>query len=365
MSPSRVGPKLLWIIHTLMLGKIMSDKNIKNDKLQVGAKRVIKQSLGVTPADKVVLIYDEDTLEVQKALTQECEKVTGNIDLIKMEDLGKRGNPSKPLKWPSKLEQGFNNYTVSIYAAGGYAGELNSFRQPMLHNVVRHKVKHGHMIHITKRAMEEGFCTSLDKLVFFTKKLYRRLIGCKQIKINSPAGTDLVCKFSSQYDWCIDDGLVIPGHLQNLPAGEVFTAPETVDGTLVIDGPLGDYFSEFGLLGNKPLIFTIKDCKIVKVDCSRRKLKSMIVDYISKDKYSSYIGEIGFGTNLGLKELSGNLLQDEKFPGVHIAWGDSYPELTGVKRPSKVHCDGITTNTNVWVDNCQILKNGNYIKRAI
>ena len=39
------------------------------------------------------------------------------------------------------------------------------------------------------------------------------------------------------------------------------------------------------------------------------------------------------------KKIIGNLLQDEKFPSIHIATGCPYPEMTGAKWDSKAHCD--------------------------
>ena len=40
-------------------------------------------------------------------------------------------------------------------------------------------------------------------------------------------------------------------------------------------------------------------------------------EYLQTDKESARAGEFAIGTNIGLTRLVGNLLQDEKFPGVH------------------------------------------------
>jgi len=48
------------------------------------------------------------------------------------------------------------------------------------------------------------------------------------------------------------------------------------------------------------------------------------------------------GTNLGIKRVIGNILQDEKFPGIHIAFGNPYGEHTGAPLwHSGTHIDGV------------------------
>src|SRR5438045_5889553 len=53
-------------------------------------------------------------------------------------------------------------------------------------------------------------------------------------------------------DWVKTSGLISPRYWSNLPAGEVFTTPATVDGTFVCDGTAGDYFNgKYGDLDRK------------------------------------------------------------------------------------------------------------------
>lgn len=74
------------------------------------------------------------------------------------------------------------------------------------------------------------------------------------------------------------------------------------------------------------------------------------------------MGEFAIGCLLGLKKLIGNLLQDEKFPGVHMAFGHPYPEITGQKSwDAPSHIDVIPLKVSVKVDGKPILKNGKFI----
>ena len=64
--------------------------------------------------------------------------------------------------------------------------------------------------------------------------------------------------------------------------------------------------------------------------------------------------------NLGHSEMIGNLLQDGKFPGVHIAFGDPYGNQTHADWQSRTHVDVLTRNCDVWIDQNQIIAKGRY-----
>jgi len=72
------------------------------------------------------------------------------------------------------------------------------------------------------------------------------------------------------------------------------------------------------------------------------------------------VGELAFGTNLGLSEMIGTLLQDEKCPGVHIAFGDPYGSQTHADWKSRTHVDVLTRKCDVWIDDDQVIEKGHY-----
>jgi aminopeptidase len=51
------------------------------------------------------------------------------------------------------------------------------------------------------------------------------------------------------------------------------------------------------------------------------------------------VGEFAIGTNIGVRDVIGNILQDEKIPGVHIAFGNPYGAHTGADWYSATHID--------------------------
>ena len=56
--------------------------------------------------------------------------------------------------------------------------------------------------------------------------------------------------------------------------------------------------------------------------------------------------------------MIGVLLQDEKIPGVHIAFGDPHGSQTGAPWKSRTHIDVLTRDCDVWIDDEQVIGQG-------
>jgi leucyl aminopeptidase (aminopeptidase T) len=87
--------------------------------------------------------------------------------------------------------------------------------------------------------------------------------------------------------------------------------------------------------------------------------------YLDSTPNGRRAGEFAIGTNVSLSALSGNLLQDEKIPGLHIAFGDPYPAETGARWTSKVHVDAIATDCTIMVDGQALMRDGQFVDGAI
>ena len=59
--------------------------------------------------------------------------------------------------------------------------------------------------------------------------------------------------------------------------------------------------------------------------------------------------------------MIGILLQDEKVPGVHIAFGDPYGSQTHADWKSRTHVDVLTRGCDVWIDDEQVIAEGQYL----
>jgi leucyl aminopeptidase (aminopeptidase T) len=135
-----------------------------------------------------------------------------------------------------------------------------------------------------------------------------------------------------------------------------------VDGTFVCDGTAGDHFcGKYGDLKATPLELEIRDGRLVAAKCSRKDLQEEFWSYCHADENSDRVGELAFGTNLSLKDMIGVLLQDEKLPGVHLAFGDPYGSQTHAAWSSRTHVDVLARHCNVWIDEDLVISKGRYL----
>lgn len=120
----------------------------------------------------------------------------------------------------------------------------------------------------------------------------------------------------------------------NWPDGEIATAPVEYDVSGRIRFP--GVFS-FGGVRVEDLEFEFERGLIVREDAADG--LSFVRRLLDGDEGARRVGELGVGTNSALKQMTGDLLIDEKILGtVHIAPGRAYPECGGVNL-SALHWD--------------------------
>jgi len=332
--------------------------------LKIGAEQAVRKCLRVKSEDKVVLITDRLTEVVSKALAAEVREITKSLQVFVMEDFGERPEDgSNPLPFPEAIRKAFDTATVTIYAAAGKRGELKSFRMPMLGCVeASNRIRHGHMPNVTVEIMETGMSADYDVVQKLSAQVYEIVKTAKKIRVTSPAGTDFVACFNPAWKWLISDGLIRVDQWSNLPDGEVFTCAETATGRAVVDGCLGDYFGRHGTCETWPVTVDFKDGVVTRIVCEKRpEIEAELNKYIRQDANANRIGEFAIGTNIGLDRIIGVLLQDEKFPGVHIALGHGYPEKTGSPWASDAHLDVVLRNVTIEVDGRAIMQAGRFL----
>jgi aminopeptidase len=333
--------------------------------IEFGAHQAVYNCLKVKKGESVVIITDRETEHLANALAAKATEAGGSVRKFVMEEFGRRSEDgSSPLPFPGAIGEVLEKAKVSFYIARGKKGELQTFRIPMLKVVEKNMIRHGHMPGFTEEMMGQGMAADYAKIQTLSKKVYEIASKAHEIRVTTPAGTDATFRFDSKYKWIVCDGDIKPGHWSNLPDGEVFTVPVDANGRIVVDGSLGDYFTEkYGDLGGTPLSYSLKGARCVKgsVECRNGQLKKEFEEYtFGMDENSDRVGEFAIGTNIGLTKLIGNLLQDEKFPGVHVALGSPYPDKTGAEWESKAHNDGVMRNPTVVVDGKTMMEKGEF-----
>ena len=145
------------------------------------------------------------------------------------------------------------------------------------------------------------------------------------------------------------------GHF-NFPDGEFFTGP-------IEDRTRGVVTFSF------PAIWQGKSVEGIQlvfeegrvVSATARTNQDFLLQMLDADDGARVLGELGIGTNYGIKQFSGSILLDEKIGGtVHLALGMSYPETGGVNQ-SAIHWDmvcDLRRGGRITVDGDRLMDDG-------
>jgi aminopeptidase len=329
-------------------------------ELTPGARNAVEVCLRIKNNEKVTVITDETTKEIAASMIAELEKLGAPYHAWILEELSPRPLTDLPREIIDDLETS----QVSIFAVQAQTNELRS-RMQMTDVVNRKKIRHAHMVNINRQIMLEGMRADFLKVDRISTKVVEMARKAKRIRAKTDAGTDLIADLNPNYHWLKTSGIISPDKWGNLPGGEVFTAPGEVNGTFVIDGVVGDYLcAKFGDLASNPLTIQIKGNRLTEAHSSNHELEQDFWRYTHTDENSDRVGEFAIGTNIGLKSLIGQILQDEKYPGIHIAFGNPYGAHTGAEWDSSTHIDVVGRKFDIWIDDEQIMRQGQFLIEA-
>jgi aminopeptidase len=157
-------------------------------------------------------------------------------------------------------------------------------------------------------------------------RLIDRLERAREVRIVGPE-TDLKLSIAGR-KFMNGDGK------HNMPCGEVFTGPveDSAEGSIYFGVPVA-------VAGREVSGVRLRFEGGRVVEASAEKGEEYLHAMLDADEGARYLGEIGIGTNYGIRRATRNILFDEKLGGtVHLAVGRSY-EKTGGKNDSSVHWD--------------------------
>jgi leucyl aminopeptidase (aminopeptidase T) len=328
-----------------------------SSELQPGAENAIKVCLNIQPHERVTVITDRETRDIAEALVDEIERVGAEYALFVLEDEALR--PLKDL--PPRIAADMELSQVSIFAAHVQANELAS-RMQMTDIVNRRRMRHAHMVNINRQIMLEGMRADFHVVDDISARVMSKVRTARKVRATTPAGSDFTADLNPDYRWVKTSGLISPEKWGNLPGGEVFTSPGEVNGTFVIDGVVGDWLCDrYGNLKDTPLTVRIEKNRLVSAESSNQALRDDFWAYTHTDENSDRVGEFAIGTNIQLNAIIGHILQDEKFPGIHIEFGNPYGAHTGADWYSSTHIDVVGADFDIWVDDEQIMDHGRFL----
>jgi leucyl aminopeptidase (aminopeptidase T) len=325
-----------------------------------GARNAVRACLNIRAGDRVAVISDRERADIAGAIVEEARAAGGDVADWPMEDWVAR----PATEFPRLLAEDIVAFrpSASYYIGGSRVGEL-AFRRPMLELLARElRCRHGHMVGIDRALMLDGMTVDYAEVHRVTHRVYEIVREASRIEVATRLGTELTATFSPRHRWVPCDGRYWEqGRWGNLPEGEVFTAPLSVDGLLVGE-ELGDHFARrYGML-EEPVRLHVRGGRTIGVEMSGRPdIEAEVRAYLEQSPESNRAGEFAIGTNVGLSGIVGNFLQDEKFPGVHVAFGDPYAAETGADWDCPSHVDVLASRADVWVDGRRIMQDGRFL----
>ena len=329
-----------------------------------GARSAVVTCLRIAPEEKVTLITDRTTERIGASIAAQLEQRGCRWNAFILEDLAPRPLAGMPPEVLADMESS----EVSIFAVQVQPNELRS-RMQMTDVVNRRHMRHAHMVNITPEIMCQGMRADYALVDRLSQQVLDRVRRARRIRATTPAGTSITADMNPGYKWFKTSGIISPEKWGNLPGGECFTSPGEVNGVFVVDGVVGDWLcARYGLLEATPLTIHIAGNRIVSCSSQNKQLEQDFWAYTHTDENSDRVGEFAIGTNLGVTRVIGNILQDEKFPGIHIAFGNPYGEHTGAPWYSSTHIDVVGLGFNIWLESDQgeeqIMQNGRFLIAA-
>lgn len=310
---------------------------MSNPDLRAPAETAIRQCMNLTSEESCVIVTDEKREHIAAALYDVAAEITDDIATI---------------SYPVGRQHGAEPPSPVAAAMTGADVVLAPTTKSLSHTTARSNATDGGARSATLPGItEEVFITGLnadyERIAAACTEVLEQVSDAAEIRITSPQGTDISIEVGDR-EWLPDTGIVHnPGDFSNLPAGEVFVSPETATGRVVVDGTMRPY----GLL-DEPVVFTVEDGYVTEMedDAVRAELEEAATE-VGKDAYN--FAELGIGTNVGVTELIGSVLLDEKAGGtVHMAIGDDHG--IGGDTVAPIHMDGILREPTVFADGDEV-----------
>lgn len=328
--------------------------------------RVIDTCMKIQRGEKVVIVTDNQSMKIAKKIREALLYATRQVRFFNLDIYGKRPLDSLP----KRIEEEAKKATATFFIASSIKGEVDTIRIPII-NAGVHNGRHAHMVGLTEEIMNKAVDVDYKRVDEFTKKIYGMAKRTDKIRVEADNGTDFTARVG-RYKWVSSTGICSKyikraGEWLNLPDGEIYTTPAELEGTAVIDGTMGDYFSEMFELDDiqeSPLRLKIEQREkptIVSVDSENKKLESEFKEYISRHECSSWIGVIGLGTNIFIKEYVGKIVMDRKAPNAHLTAGNPIGELTYANWVCPESADLVIPECDIWFDDEKIMENGRYL----
>jgi leucyl aminopeptidase (aminopeptidase T) len=305
------------------------------DPLATAARTAVEQCLALRADGSLVVVTDDKRESIGEALYRAGLDVADDATIVRY-PVGEEHGEEPPTAVAAAMKEADaflapTSKSLSHTRARGAASEAG--------------VRGATLPGITEDVFTTGLAADYDAIAAECDRILEQVADAEEVRVTDPNGTDITFT-PGEREWFADTGVVHePGAFGNLPAGEVFVAPEDANGTYVVDGTI----SPHGLLEEGHTVsVAVEDGRVTHIgDDAFREAVETAAEKGGDGAYN--LAELGIGTNTAVTELVGSVLLDEKAGGtVHIAVGDDMG--LGGDTDAAIHADGILRNPTVYAD---------------
>jgi leucyl aminopeptidase (aminopeptidase T) len=299
------------------------------------ARTAVRQCLALSPEESLVVVTDDKREPIGSALYAAGLDISDDVTMVRYPPGEEHGEePPAAVAAAIRAADAFlapTSKSLSHTRARGDASEAG--------------VRGATLPGITEEVFIAGLDADYEAIAAECEAMLKRVADAEEVRVTTPAGTDITFR-PGEREWFADTGAIHEaGAFGNLPAGEVFVAPEAAEGTYVVDGTV----SPHGLLEESHTVeITVEDGRVTSVDDDE--VRAALESAAEKGGDGAYnLAELGIGTNTAVMELVGSVLLDEKAGDtVHIAFGDDMG--LGGDTDAAIHADGVLRNPTVYAD---------------
>jgi leucyl aminopeptidase (aminopeptidase T) len=321
------------------------------------ARRVVETALGVVAGDRLLVVVDGARESLGSTLAEVARARGAEAELVVLEKLARR--PVRSL--PDQLRAELSRAQASVLLVGFDDGE-RQMRREYVEVVTKLRLRHAHMVGVGRRTMMTGFTADPQRVLDATRAVRMRLRPNSVLRLRSPAGSDLEVKLDPRHRWQERVGIVRPGRWENLPSGELFTCPADVNGVFIADASMGgNAGAQAGVLSRTPIRVEIRGGTCRGVQCVDRSLATTVDSLLRAERNGDKVGMVVIGTNVGLRDATGEVVADQNMPGLHIAFGATLAEQTGATWDAPTQLLLAGTRADVDLDGVPLLREGRYL----
>jgi leucyl aminopeptidase (aminopeptidase T) len=321
------------------------------------SRRIVETALGIVTGDRLVIVVDTSRETLGETLADVARGLGGEAEVVLLESLGKR--PIRIL--PPQLRAELARAQASVLLVGFEEGE-RQMRLEFGQMVTELKLRHAHMVGVGRRAMMAGFSADPQRVLDATRAVRTRLRPDSVLRLRSPAGSDLEVKLDPRHRWQERVGVVRPGRWENLPSGELFTCPGEVNGVFVADASIGGVLgARAGALGRTPVRVEIRNGACRGVQCVDRTLATAVDGLLRAERNGEKVGMVVLGTNIGMRDATGEVVSDQTMPGLHIGFGATFADQTGASWDAPTQLSMAGAHADVDLDGAPLLRQGRYL----